>query len=48
MQKLHILPSVFAELELEEKAFIIASIDLKIAAEKKQAKEAENKAKRGH
>lgn len=40
------LPSVFLNLPREEQAFIIASIDIKIEAEKKKAKEAERKAKR--
>lgn len=31
----------------EEKAFIMAAIDVRIEAEKKQQKEAERKAKRG-
>ena len=35
--KLHILPSVWLEMNEEEKAFIIASIDLRIEAEKKEA-----------
>ena len=40
------LPSEFLSLSMEEKAFIIAAIDLKIEAEKKQAKEIESKSKR--
>jgi hypothetical protein len=46
LQKLHILPSVFVNLEPEEKAFIIASINLRIEAEKKQAKEVERKSRK--
>lgn len=42
------LPSVFIDLSPEEKAFIIASIDLKIEAEKKQAKEIERKSRKKH
>lgn len=34
------LPSQFIDLDLEEKAFIIAAIDLKLEEEKKQAKKA--------
>ena len=30
LQKLHILPSVFCDLSLEEQAFIIASVDLQM------------------
>lgn len=48
MLKLHILPSQFMELEEEEKAFVIASIKLKIEADKKAKKEAEKKANRKH
>lgn len=40
------LPSTFAELPMNEKAFIIAAIDLKIANDKKEKKELERKAKR--
>lgn len=41
LQKLHILPSVFAGLSTREKAFIIASIQVRIEGEK----EAQRKAK---
>jgi hypothetical protein len=34
---LRILPSQFANLDQTEKAFIIAAIDLKVEAEKKEA-----------
>jgi len=40
------LPSQFVELEENEKAFIIASIQIKIDSEKKKQKELENKAKK--
>lgn len=40
------LPSVFVSMSEEEKAFIIAAIDIRVEAEKKQQKEAERKAKR--
>lgn len=43
LQKLHILPSVFCRLSMEERAFIIASIDFRIEKEKKEAKEAESR-----
>lgn len=38
LHKLHILPSQWVALEEEEKAFIIACIDIRIEAEKKEAK----------
>ena len=41
------LPSVFVGLDLEERAFIIASIDFRIEKEKKEAKEAKQWAGRG-
>jgi hypothetical protein len=44
--KLRILPSVFADLDPREKAFVIACIDRKIEADAKQAKEIESKSKR--
>jgi hypothetical protein len=37
LHKLRILPSQFLELDQKDKAFIIAAIDLKIEAEKKEA-----------
>ena len=43
LQKLHILPSQFMELDRADKAFIIASIDLRVEAEKKEAKKAQKK-----
>jgi len=42
------LPSQFLELEENEKAFVIASIQLKIEADKKAKKETEKKAKKRH
>jgi hypothetical protein len=45
LHKLRILPSKFDALEDEEKAFIIASIDIKVEDERKKAKETERKAK---
>ena len=44
--KLHILPSVFLEMEEEEKAFVIAAIDLKIENDKKEKKKTEHAAKK--
>ncbi|MCQ5282970.1 hypothetical protein NE620_01405 [Longicatena caecimuris] len=40
MQKLHILPSQFVNLSMEEKAFVIASIKIRIDKEKKEAAKA--------
>ena len=37
LMKLHMLPSVFLNLDRQEKAFIIASVQLKIKAEKEEA-----------
>lgn len=45
LQKLHMLPSVFCGLSMEEQAFIIASVDLRIEKEKKEAKEAEKRSR---
>ena len=45
LHKLHILPSQWCALEEEEKAFIIAAIDIKIEADKKAMKKAELEAK---
>lgn len=42
LQKLHILPSVFLNLDEQEKAFVIASIQLKIEADKKAAEKVKN------
>ena len=38
LQKLHILPSTFANMETNEKAFVIASIRIRVDDEKKEAK----------
>jgi hypothetical protein len=43
---LRILPGQFVSLPREEKAFIMAAIDIRIEAEKKEAAKAERKAKR--
>ncbi len=42
------LPSQFLELEENEKAFVIASIKLKLEADKKAKKEAEKKSRKRH
>lgn len=39
------LPSTFVDLDIQEKAFLIACIDKRIAEENKQAKEAKKKSK---
>lgn len=38
LQKLHILPSIFDDLDINEKAFIIASVDIRAEDEKKLSK----------
>lgn len=47
LHKLKILPSVFIAMSEEEKAFIMAAIDVYVEEDKKRIKEAERKAKRG-
>lgn len=44
--KLHILPSVFLEMDEEEKAFVIACIKRKLESDKKERKKAESKSKK--
>ena len=39
------LPSKFCELDINEKAFVIAAIDIKVAEERKSAKQLDNSAK---
>ncbi|MBR4026686.1 MAG: hypothetical protein IKJ01_03895 [Lachnospiraceae bacterium] len=46
LHKLHILPSVFLEMDEREKLFVIASIQIKIEKDKKEKEEAERKAKK--
>ncbi|KAB1436589.1 hypothetical protein F7O84_14610 [Candidatus Galacturonibacter soehngenii] len=46
LHKLKILPSQFASMDRYEKAFIIASIDLKIEADKKEAARAKKAGKK--
>jgi hypothetical protein len=43
---LHILPSQFLELDENEKAFVIAAIQIKAESDRKKAKEAERKARK--
>jgi hypothetical protein len=40
------LPSVFANLDPQEKAFVIACIDRKVESDAKRAKEIESKSKK--
>ncbi len=41
------LPTQFVNMSRQEKAFVIAAIDIKVANDKERAKEAERKAKKG-
>ena len=43
LQKLHILPSTFANMEMNEKAFVVASIRIRVEDEKKEAKKLQAK-----
>jgi len=43
LHKLHILPHDFAAMTQKEQAFIIASIDIRIDAEKKEAEDLKSK-----
>ena len=43
LHKLHMLPSTFINLDAYEKAFIIASIDIKVENEKKEQKKLQQK-----
>ncbi|MBD5089359.1 MAG: hypothetical protein HDT30_11225 [Clostridiales bacterium] len=47
LHKLHIRPSEWCAMETNERAFIIAAIQIKIEAEKKERKKAERSAKKG-
>jgi hypothetical protein len=38
LQKLHILPSVFADMDEAEKAFVIASCNIRVETEKEEAR----------
>lgn len=46
LQKLHILPSIFAAMDMDEKAFIIASCEIRVQAEKEEQKKMKAKRKR--
>jgi len=46
LHQLHLLPSQFLKLPREEKAFIIASIQLKAEKEKKEAQKMKQNGKR--
>ena len=46
LQKLHILPSIFAAMDIDEKAFVIASCDIRVQAEKEEQKKIKSKQKR--
>lgn len=46
LHKLKILPSTFVDLSIEDKAFIIASIRLKIENEKKEMKKMKSRTRR--
>jgi len=43
LQKLHILPSLLAEMDVREKAFIYASIQARIESEKRELAKAKRK-----
>ena len=43
LQKLHILPSVFMEMDKSEKAFVIASIQIRVDKEKEEARKIKSK-----
>lgn len=47
LQKLHILPSQLESMSQREKAFIYASIQVRVDSEKKEANRAKAKAKGG-
>ena len=46
LHKLHILPSVFLEMDEQEKAFVVAAIKIKVEKDKEEKKRAEKKAKK--
>lgn len=48
LHKLHILPSQYIELDKQEKAFIIAAIQIKAENDKKKAREAKRMRKARH
>lgn len=46
LHKLHILPSVFLNMDEQEKAFVIAAIKIKIDNDKKEERKLKSKAKK--
>ena len=46
LHKLHILPSTYLEMDVQERAFVVAAIQIKMENDKKQKKKAEAKAKK--
>ena len=46
LHKFRMLPSVFADLSIENKAFMIASIRIKMGNDKKEIKQIKSKARR--
>lgn len=48
LQKLHVLPSTLLQLPRKERAFILASIEVRIDSEKKAAQQAKAKAHAPH
>lgn len=44
--KLHILPSVFLEMDVQEKAFVIGAIQMKIEQDKKEEKRVKSASRR--
>lgn len=47
LHELHLTPSQFFNLDRQERAFIIAAIDIRVEREKKKQKEIERKQRRG-
>ena len=47
LHELHLTPSQFFSLDRQERAFIIAAIDVRVEREKKKQKELERKKRRG-
>lgn len=45
LNRLHILPSQWLEMDMEEKAFVIASIDLYVEQQKKEQQKLKNSVK---
>ena len=46
LHKLHIRPSEWLDMEEEEKAFIIASVEIRVKKEKEETQKAEREARR--